>query len=51
MPASGFCVLVPVTSGRTGGKFLKFKKNVIFFLNEFYICFVLCPACILTVLS
>ncbi|CAI9548378.1 unnamed protein product [Staurois parvus] len=30
MPASGFCVPVPVTSGRTGaaggGKFKKFKK-------------------------
>ncbi|CAI9602915.1 unnamed protein product, partial [Staurois parvus] len=55
MPASGFCVPVPVTSGRTGagtgGKFEDFKKNFIFFLNEFYICFVLSPVCILTVLS
>ncbi|CAI9564725.1 unnamed protein product [Staurois parvus] len=44
MPASGFCVPVPVTSGRTGaaagsGKFEKFKKFH-FFPNEFYIHFV-----------
>ncbi|CAI9542655.1 unnamed protein product, partial [Staurois parvus] len=28
-----------------------FKKNVIFFKNDYYICFVLCPAYIFTVLS
>ncbi|CAI9576757.1 unnamed protein product, partial [Staurois parvus] len=54
MPASGFCVPVPVTSGRTGaasgGKFENLKKCH-FFPNNFYICFVLCPACILSVLS
>ncbi|CAI9603227.1 unnamed protein product, partial [Staurois parvus] len=54
MPASGFCVPVPVTSGRTGavsgGKFENFKKFN-FFQNKFFICFVLCPACILSVLS
>ncbi|CAI9619124.1 unnamed protein product, partial [Staurois parvus] len=51
MPASGFGVPVPVTSGRTsGGKFENFKK-IHFFSNKFYICFVLCPACILSVLS
>ncbi|CAI9595355.1 unnamed protein product, partial [Staurois parvus] len=54
MPASGFCVPVPVTSGRTGaaggGKFKKFKK-CLFFYFQFSICFVLCPACILSVLS
>ncbi|CAI9581319.1 unnamed protein product, partial [Staurois parvus] len=54
MPASGFCVPVPVTSGRTGaaggGKFENFKKCH-FFQNKFFICFVLCPACILCVLS
>ncbi|CAI9557475.1 unnamed protein product, partial [Staurois parvus] len=53
MPASGFCVPVPVTSGRTGaaggGKFKKFKKCLFFFF--FSICFVLCPVCILSVLS
>ncbi|CAI9553409.1 unnamed protein product, partial [Staurois parvus] len=52
--ASGFSVPVPVMSGRTGsggsGKFENFKKFN-FFLNKFYICFVLCPACILSVLS
>ncbi|CAI9550056.1 unnamed protein product, partial [Staurois parvus] len=48
---------VPVTSGRTGrrrppaaGNF-KILKNVIFFFLHFYICFVLRPACILSVLS
>ncbi|CAI9562282.1 unnamed protein product, partial [Staurois parvus] len=45
---------VPVTSGRTGaaggGKFKNFKKCHFFFFT-FYICFVLCPACILSVLS
>ncbi|CAI9562310.1 unnamed protein product, partial [Staurois parvus] len=54
MPASGFCVPVPVTSGRTGArtgsKFEIFKKCH-FFKNDYYMCFVLCPACILTVLS
>ncbi|CAI9547553.1 unnamed protein product, partial [Staurois parvus] len=55
MPASGSCVPVPVTSGRTGaasggGKFENFKK-ILFFSKRFYMCFVLCPACILTVLS
>ncbi|CAI9611102.1 unnamed protein product, partial [Staurois parvus] len=55
MPASGFCVPVPVTSGRTGaaaggGKFKNFKKCH-FFKYTFFICFVLCPACILSVLS
>ncbi|CAI9602546.1 unnamed protein product, partial [Staurois parvus] len=54
MPASGVRVPVPVTSGRTGaGTGSKFEifKNFYFFLNDYYICFVLCPACILTVLS
>ncbi|CAI9579214.1 unnamed protein product, partial [Staurois parvus] len=54
MPASGFCVPVAVTSGRTGaasgGKFEIFKKFH-FFQNKFFICFVLCPDCILSVLS
>ncbi|CAI9549432.1 unnamed protein product, partial [Staurois parvus] len=55
IPASGFFrVSVPVTSGHTGagtgGKFEIFKKFN-FFKNDYYICFVLCPACILTVLS
>ncbi|CAI9611229.1 unnamed protein product, partial [Staurois parvus] len=55
MPASGFCVPVPVMSGRmgaggSGGKFGNFKKFH-FFQNKFFICFVLCPACILSVLS
>ncbi|CAI9547319.1 unnamed protein product, partial [Staurois parvus] len=40
MPASGSCVPVPVTSGRTGagggGKFENFKKNVIFFKTIFH---------------
>ncbi|CAI9536218.1 unnamed protein product, partial [Staurois parvus] len=44
MPASGFCVPVPVTSGRTGasggGKFKKFKKMSFFF---FSILNMLCP--------
>ncbi|CAI9590858.1 unnamed protein product, partial [Staurois parvus] len=49
---SGFCVPVPVTSGRTdgGGKFENFKKFH-FFQNTFFICFALCPACVLSVLS
>ncbi|CAI9593498.1 unnamed protein product, partial [Staurois parvus] len=50
MPASGFRVPVPVTSGRTAANF-KFLKKFHFFKNDYYICFVLCPACILTVLS
>ncbi|CAI9539049.1 unnamed protein product, partial [Staurois parvus] len=55
MPASGSCVPVPVTSGRTGGggggrKFENLKK-MSFFSKLFYICFVLSPVCILTVLS
>ncbi|CAI9549751.1 unnamed protein product, partial [Staurois parvus] len=54
MPASAFCVPVPVTSGRTGtaggGKFENFKK-ISFFSKRFYICFVLSPVCIFTVLS
>ncbi|CAI9554168.1 unnamed protein product, partial [Staurois parvus] len=54
MPASGFRVPVPVTSGRTGagtgGTFEIFKKFH-FLKNYYYIWFVLCPACILTVLS
>ncbi|CAI9582734.1 unnamed protein product, partial [Staurois parvus] len=45
MPASGFCVPVPVTSGRTGagtgGKFEFFKKNVIFAVIA--ISILLCP--------
>ncbi|CAI9585267.1 unnamed protein product, partial [Staurois parvus] len=47
---------VPVTSGRTGaaaaggGKFKKILKNFIFFFFTFYLCFVLRPACILSVL-
>ncbi|CAI9581798.1 unnamed protein product, partial [Staurois parvus] len=49
MPASGFCVPVPVTSGRTGAAGGKFKKCLFFFF-QFSICFVLCPACILSVL-
>ncbi|CAI9576147.1 unnamed protein product, partial [Staurois parvus] len=44
MPASGFCVPVPVTSGHTGagggGKFENLKKCH-FFQNTFFICFVL----------
>ncbi|CAI9573133.1 unnamed protein product, partial [Staurois parvus] len=45
MPASGSCVPVPVTSGRTGaavggGKFENFLKNVIFFKT---ILHMLCP--------
>ncbi|CAI9559324.1 unnamed protein product [Staurois parvus] len=71
MPASGFCVPVPVTSGctgaGTGGKFDIFKKCLsdINTLKSHSIpllhqtishtfcpeCFVLCPACIFTVLS
>ncbi|CAI9622264.1 unnamed protein product, partial [Staurois parvus] len=54
MPESGFCVPVPVTSGHTGGgggrKFENLKK-MSFFAKRFYICFVLCSACILFVLS
>ncbi|CAI9572971.1 unnamed protein product, partial [Staurois parvus] len=54
MPASGFCVPVPVTSGRTGagssGRFENFKK-ISFFSKRFYICSVLSPVCILTVFS
>ncbi|CAI9622116.1 unnamed protein product, partial [Staurois parvus] len=54
MPASGSCVPVPVTAGRTGaggdGKFENLKK-ISFFSKRFYICFVLRPACILIVLS
>ncbi|CAI9536128.1 unnamed protein product, partial [Staurois parvus] len=55
MPESGSCVLVPVTSGRTGaaaagGKFEHLKK-MSFFSKRFYMCFVLSPACILIVLS
>ncbi|CAI9607542.1 unnamed protein product [Staurois parvus] len=51
MPASGFRVPVPVTSGRTGagtgGKFEHFKNYI--FLNDYYIHFtyilslLLCP--------
>ncbi|CAI9614204.1 unnamed protein product, partial [Staurois parvus] len=43
MPASGFCVPVPVTSGRTGGgggKFENFKKNSFF---SKLILHMLCP--------
>ncbi|CAI9594098.1 unnamed protein product, partial [Staurois parvus] len=54
MLASGSCVPVPVTSGRTGaavgGKFENLKK-MSFFSKRFYICFVLSPVCIFTVLS
>ncbi|CAI9623412.1 unnamed protein product, partial [Staurois parvus] len=54
MPASSFCVPVPVTLGRmgavSGGKFDNLKKCN-FFQNTFFICFVMCPACILSVLS
>ncbi|CAI9612456.1 unnamed protein product, partial [Staurois parvus] len=46
---------VPVTSGRTGaaagGKFKNFKKMSFFFFFTFYTCFVLRPACILSILS
>ncbi|CAI9560726.1 unnamed protein product, partial [Staurois parvus] len=52
MPASGFCVPVPVTSGRTGaaagGKFKKFKKCLFFFLPIFNM---LCPVPCLHFLS
>ncbi|CAI9531590.1 unnamed protein product, partial [Staurois parvus] len=42
MPASGFCVPVPVTSGRTGAAGGgKFKKKVFFFF--FSIFNMLCP--------
>ncbi|CAI9606406.1 unnamed protein product, partial [Staurois parvus] len=49
------CVPVPVTSGRRmgaggGRKFENFLK-MSFFSKRFYICFVLSPVCILTVLS
>ncbi|CAI9572528.1 unnamed protein product, partial [Staurois parvus] len=54
MPTSGFCLPVPVTPGCTGavdgGKFENLKKCH-FFQNTFFICFVLCPACGLSVLS
>ncbi|CAI9622850.1 unnamed protein product [Staurois parvus] len=45
MPASGFCVPVPVTSGRTGagGKFENLKKIYFFskrILHTFHIHFV-----------
>ncbi|CAI9547071.1 unnamed protein product, partial [Staurois parvus] len=55
MPASGSCVPVPVTSGCTGaaaggGKFENLKK-ISYFSKRFFICFVLCPAYIFTVLS
>ncbi|CAI9575762.1 unnamed protein product, partial [Staurois parvus] len=52
MTGFGSCVPVPVTSGRTGGggKFENLKKFH-FFQNTFFICFVLCPACVLSVLS
>ncbi|CAI9582503.1 unnamed protein product, partial [Staurois parvus] len=54
MPASGSYVPVPVTSGRMGaagsGKFENLKK-IKFFSKQFYICSVLSPVCILTVLS
>ncbi|CAI9563997.1 unnamed protein product, partial [Staurois parvus] len=46
MPASGFCVLVPVTTGRTGaaggGKFKKFKKCLFFFSILNMLCPVPC---------
>ncbi|CAI9586792.1 unnamed protein product, partial [Staurois parvus] len=44
MPASGFCVPVPVTSGRTGGggKFKKCKKCHFFFFNFNMLCPVPC---------
>ncbi|CAI9579292.1 unnamed protein product [Staurois parvus] len=68
MPASGFCVPVPVTSGRTGGGGkLENLKKISFFSKQILhsktlqfqtishifwpYCFVLCPACIFTVLS
>ncbi|CAI9569988.1 unnamed protein product [Staurois parvus] len=44
MPASGFCVPVPVTSGRTGaaggGKFKKFKSLFFFFSIVKHCCFI-----------
>ncbi|CAI9554126.1 unnamed protein product, partial [Staurois parvus] len=42
MPASGFCVPVPVTSGRMGAgkKFVKFKKISFFSKHIFHM---LCP--------
>ncbi|CAI9599014.1 unnamed protein product, partial [Staurois parvus] len=46
MPASGFCVPIPVTSGRTGaagsGKFKKFKKCHFFFSILNMLCPVPC---------
>ncbi|CAI9579244.1 unnamed protein product, partial [Staurois parvus] len=51
MPASGSCVPVPVTSGRMGGVKFENLKKIKFFSKRFYICFVLSPVCILTVLS
>ncbi|CAI9569720.1 unnamed protein product, partial [Staurois parvus] len=46
MPVSGFCVPVPVTSGRTGaaggGKFKKFKKFHFFFSILNMLCPVPC---------
>ncbi|CAI9594808.1 unnamed protein product, partial [Staurois parvus] len=40
-PASGFRVPVPVTSGRTGGKFESFKKCL--FFKMIILSLVLCP--------
>ncbi|CAI9554610.1 unnamed protein product, partial [Staurois parvus] len=51
MPSSSFRVPVPVTSGRTGARTGGKFKKMQFFFYFFYFCFVLCPACILTVLS
>ncbi|CAI9622426.1 unnamed protein product, partial [Staurois parvus] len=48
---SGPCDVGTYGRARRGGKFENLKKNDIFFQNEFYICFVLSPVCILTVLS
>ncbi|CAI9593551.1 unnamed protein product, partial [Staurois parvus] len=54
MPASGFCVSVPVMSGRTGAaggrKFEIFLKMSFFFKTNFTYA-LSCPVCILTVLS
>ncbi|CAI9617158.1 unnamed protein product, partial [Staurois parvus] len=52
MPASSFCVPVPVTSGRTGatvsgGKFENLKKVIFFSKHIFHmLCPVLCLHCV-----
>ncbi|CAI9600405.1 unnamed protein product [Staurois parvus] len=59
MPASVFRVPFPATSGRTvgrnGGKFKNVKNITLLYQTISHTfcpeCFVLCPACIFTVLS